>query len=181
VVTFIDREFNNHVIFHRYLNIHQMFRDAISHNLRSDEFLSELTKTCSPAAQTSSHLLWCTCDKFTPKHESEDTTRETRVMRSNAIWHSSFYCFDIVNRSYYYYYCSFSSVFFLGRTYYLSTDSTYVKYVGHNLKVPHHRHLCNCLLANNTLYIICRYDYDLSPYQILHLRWFISNSHKTEN
>jgi hypothetical protein len=36
----------------------------------------------------------------------------------------------------------------------MSTEFVYVKFVGHDLKVPHHRHVCNCRLVDTTLHKI---------------------------
>jgi hypothetical protein len=46
----------------------------------------------------------------------------------------------------------------------LSTDFIYAKFGRQNLKVSQCCHICNCSLSN-TSYRICRYTYDLSPYQ----------------
>lgn len=35
-------------------------------------------------------------------------------------------------------------ILFLGRTYYLSTHSGYIIFVGYNLKVSFRSHICNC-------------------------------------
>jgi hypothetical protein len=58
---------------------------------------------------------------------------------------------------------------FWGITCYLSTNSSYVKFIGFNLKVSHRRHVYNCWLVNNIWSGICRYCYDPSVLKI-HMR-----------
>jgi hypothetical protein len=66
------------------------------------------------------------------------------------------------------------SIFCLGRTYNVSIHPTYVKFVGHNLKVTHCHHVCNCRLANNirTEFVyICKIR--------LHIKFHISSSNNS--
>jgi len=49
-------------------------------------------------------------------------------------------------------------------TFFIITDSAYVKFVGHNLKIPHRRHVCICRLRNVTE-VYC------SPIYICDLTW----------
>lgn len=56
--------------------------------------------------------------------------------------------------------------FSFGKSYYISTHSVYVKYVGYKLKVPHRRDACNCSLTNNILYTVKKCVYYRSTYQI---------------
>jgi hypothetical protein len=54
-------------------------------------------------------------------------------------------------------------------------------HIAYNLKVPHSHHVCSRSLTNNILWIMCRYNYVISMYQITHswLQWFISYGYQT--
>jgi hypothetical protein len=54
---------------------------------------------------------------------------------------------------YYYYYCYYYywNILFFGRAYYLHTGSIHVKFVVHNLKISHRRHVCYYSLVINRI------------------------------
>jgi len=61
----------------------------------------------------------------------------------------------------YTYYYSYFILFYFYKEHFTSVQSVYVKFVTHNLKVPHHLHVCDCSLKNNISCMRCRYVYSL--------------------
>jgi hypothetical protein len=49
-----------------------------------------------------------------------------------------------------------------------NTDSAHIELAGYNPKDSPRRHIYNCWLKDNIIYIICNYFNGVSPYQILY-------------
>ena len=58
----------------------------------------------------------------------------------------------------------------VGRIYRISSDSVRFHFIGYNLRVSRHRHVCICSLTNCMSHVAwCRYDWHLSASKIPHV------------